>query len=81
MSNVMFDAREALIPGSVYDRNHVNGGGGGTSFHHHDTFLRHDQMSYIGPDRAYAAGIHLPVPVGMFMPPVPQPFQPPTQGR
>ena len=39
-----------------------------------DSFVRHDQLGYIGPDRAYAAGMSLPVPVGMFMPPVPQTF-------
>lgn len=39
-----------------------------------DSFMRHDQLGYIGPDRAYAAGINLPVPVGMFMPQIPQPF-------
>ncbi len=39
-----------------------------------ESFVRHDQMGYIGHDRAYAAGINLPVPVGMFMPPMPQPF-------
>ena len=39
-----------------------------------DSFVRHDQLGYIGPDRAYSAGINLPVPVSMFMPPVPQAF-------
>ena len=41
----------------------------------------HDQMSYIGPERAYAGpAVNLPVPVNMFIPPaMPQTFngQPP----
>ena len=37
----------------------------------------HDQLSYIGPERAYqGAALNLPVPVNLFLPPVPQPFQP-----
>lgn len=35
----------------------------------------HDQMSYIGPERAYAGpAVNLPVPVNMFIPPA----MPPT---
>ena len=42
-----------------------------------DAFLRssHDQIGYISAERAHTAGINLPVPVGMFMPPsLPVPF-------
>lgn len=41
---------------------------------HPDSFIRHDQLGYIGHDRAFSAGINLPVPVGMFMPQMQQPF-------
>jgi len=71
MSNMMVDAKEALIPGSAYDRSRPQNGG---PRFNPDSFVRHDQLGYIGPDRAYAAGMNLPVPVGMFMPPMPQPF-------
>ena len=37
--------------------------------------MRHDQLGFIGSDRAYAAGMNLPVPVGMFMPQMPPQFQ------
>ena len=40
-----------------------------------DSFVRHDQLGFIGPDRAYTAGMNLPVPVGMFMPQMPPQFQ------
>lgn len=70
MSMTMFDAREVLIPGSAYDRNNTFSAPRFSP----DSFVRHDQLGYIGPDRAYAAGMSLPVPVGMFMPPVPQSF-------
>ncbi|VDI31693.1 regulator of nonsense transcripts 1 [Mytilus galloprovincialis] len=72
MSNIMFDAREVLIPGSVYDRNQA---------YREPVVRTHDQMSYIGPERAYAGpAVNLPVPVNMFIPPaMPQNFngQPP----
>lgn len=72
MTTSMFDAREALVPGSVYDRTNVaiNGGQynyprGGVPL---DMFSRtHDPISYISPERAQAAMNNLPVPVGMFM--------------
>ncbi|OWF39025.1 Regulator of nonsense transcripts 1 [Mizuhopecten yessoensis] len=67
MSNIMFDAREVLIPGSVYDR---------TQGYREPAVVRHhDQLSYIGPERAYTGpALNLPVPVNMFIPPMPQPF-------
>ena len=42
-----------------------------------DAFLRssHDQIGYISAERAQTAGMNLPVPVGMFIPPsLPMPF-------
>ncbi|XP_046350559.1 regulator of nonsense transcripts 1-like [Haliotis rufescens] len=67
MSNTMFDAREVLIPGSIYDR----------SVGYREPVVRtHDQLSFIGPERAYTgAALSLPVPVNMFLPQVPQHFQ------
>lgn len=61
MNTTMFDAREAMIPGSVYDRSsHLNGGP--------PFFNRtHDQISYISPERAQGNVANLPVPIGMFM--------------
>ncbi|XP_033232122.1 regulator of nonsense transcripts 1 [Belonocnema kinseyi] len=83
MSTSMYDAREALIPGSVYDRSGGAGQMNGTQnnnhsnpyYHHHhqrnvplDIFSRtHDTISYISPERAQAAMNNVPVPVGMFM--------------
>jgi len=32
-----------------------------------DSFQRHDQMGFIGPERMYAAGISLPVPMNYIM--------------
>lgn len=71
MTTTMIDAREAMVPGSVYDRNsHMNGQfsypRGGVPL---DMFSRtHDPITYISPERAQAAlNPNLPVPVGMFM--------------
>lgn len=72
MSTSMFDAREAMVPGSVYDRSNaaINGQYNYAArnppvpidmFNH-----THDPISYISPERAQA-GMNLPVPVGMFM--------------
>ncbi|XP_064607811.1 regulator of nonsense transcripts 1-like [Liolophura sinensis] len=80
MSSTMFDARELMIPGSMYDRSsQVNGG-----VSYREPLIRtHDQLGFIGPDRGFASGLNLPVPVGMFMPPLQQPFptQPMQQGN
>lgn len=77
MSTSMYDAREALVPGSIYDRTgQVNGqynfprGAGGNNGGPMplDMFSRtHDPISYISPERAQATLNNLPVPVGMFM--------------
>ncbi|UYV80578.1 UPF1 [Cordylochernes scorpioides] len=60
MNTAMYDAREAMIPGSVYDRSsHLNGGPPYYS-------RTHDQISCISPDRG-ALAANIPVPVSMFM--------------
>lgn len=74
MSTTMYDAREALIPGSVYDRSgtQVNGMQNHNPYYQRnvplDIFSRtHDTISYISPERAQAAMNNVPVPLGMFM--------------
>ncbi|XP_066596028.1 regulator of nonsense transcripts 1 [Prorops nasuta] len=74
MSTSMYDAREALIPGSIYDRSggQVNGAQNHNPYYQRnvplDIFSRtHDTISYISPERAQAAMNNVPVPVGMFM--------------
>ena len=70
----MFDAREALIRGSVYDRQMPTAPMDPAAFH--DTYFHtHDRLSYIGAERTIppAAAARIPVPVGMFIPPVPPP--------
>ena len=74
MSTTMFDAREALIRGSVYDRQMPQAPMDPAAFH--DTYFHtHDRLSYIGAERTIppAAAARIPVPVGMFIPPVPPP--------
>lgn len=75
MSSTMFDAREALMPGRVI----------GPGFPpqmdptatYQDAYYRtHDRMGYIGAERTVAAAVgNIPIPVGMFLPPMPP--QPP----
>lgn len=76
MSTSIYDAREALVPGSVYDRtSHLNGTPAPNHFFPRptngvpmDLYSRtHDPASYISPERAQAALANIPVPVGMFM--------------
>ncbi|KAF5270389.1 hypothetical protein FQR65_LT05577 [Abscondita terminalis] len=72
MTTSMFDAREAMVPGSVYDRNNVSMNGGQYNYPRGavplDMFSRtHDPISYISPERAQAGTSNLPVPMGMFM--------------
>lgn len=72
MSTSMFDAREAMVPGSVYDRTNVALNGGQYNYPRGavplDMFSRtHDPISYISPERAQAGASNLPVPMGMFM--------------
>lgn len=73
MTTTMFDAREALIPGGVYDRSPMPRMDPNAF---HDQYYRtHDRLGYIGAERAIppAAAASIPVPVGMFIPPVPPP--------
>lgn len=75
MSTTVFDAREAMVPGSVYDRSagQLNGGRAWAplkeSFPEAAFGRHHDPLAYIGPaERAAAANpAGLPVPVGLFM--------------
>lgn len=86
MSTTMFDAREALIHGSVYDRQIPHAPMDPAAFHDAYSYT-HDRMGYIGAERAIppAAAARIPVPVGMFIPPVPPPhhnyFGQPLAGR
>ncbi|CAG5115158.1 unnamed protein product [Candidula unifasciata] len=68
MSNTMFDARELLVPGSAYDR--------ANNSYREPVLHTHDQLGFIGPDRAYTrSAMNIPVPVNMFLPhPVPPQF-------
>jgi len=71
MSTTMYDAREAMVPGSIYDRT----GNNNPPAHYMPRpapggrldMFGHDPISYISPERAQAALSNIPVPVGMFM--------------
>ncbi|BES94730.1 nonsense-mediated mRNA decay protein 1 [Nesidiocoris tenuis] len=71
MSTTVYDAREAIVPGSIYDRsgnsnppNYFPRPGAGTL----DMFSRpHDPINYISSERAQATISNMPVPLGMFM--------------
>ncbi|KAL1428244.1 hypothetical protein MTO96_002643 [Rhipicephalus appendiculatus] len=78
MSTTVFDAREAMVPGSVYDRSsQLNGGpdwrstGRGAWAPLKENFTEtgfgrhHDPLAYIGPAERAAANPGLPVPVGL----------------
>ena len=73
MTNTMFDAREALIAPGMYTnrpvRPHVDP--------MIDSYYRtHDRMNFFppGPDQARNAfAANIPIPVGMFMQPMPPP--------
>ncbi|KAI1296879.1 Regulator of nonsense transcripts 1 [Halotydeus destructor] len=70
MTNSMFDAREAMVPGSVYDRSANPFGGQAANMGNQPSYFRaHDQLSYISAQRAHASAAmsNLPVPIGMFM--------------
>lgn len=68
MQTTMYDAREVMVPGSVYDRT-----GNGQNFNNMPLasqpayFRAHDQMAYISQERTQAALANLPVPLGVFM--------------
>lgn len=78
MSNVMYDAKEAMGAGGYYARNPIANYnmpgaqpahmGGYSRNPGMDMFARtHDSISYISQERAQAAMNNMPVPVGMFM--------------
>ena len=62
MSMTTFDAREVMIPGSIYDRSSGMNGSAGQTF-----FRPHDPLSYLTGDRGGQGFPSLPVPIGMFM--------------
>ncbi|XP_078488507.1 regulator of nonsense transcripts 1 [Ciona intestinalis] len=69
MSNAMWDAREALIPGGAYDRASTYNGAVPPR---HQYFRTHDQMGMINQTtsiQAQQAVASLPVPVNMYMNP------------
>ena len=75
MSSTMFDAREALMPGRVIGPGFPSQIDPASTFQ--DAYFRtHDRMGYIGAERTVAAAVgNIPIPVGMFIPPMPP--QPP----
>uniref|UniRef100_A0AAQ6A9T7 Upf1 domain-containing protein n=1 Tax=Amphiprion ocellaris TaxID=80972 RepID=A0AAQ6A9T7_AMPOC len=66
MSTAMYDAREALIPGSVYDRS----SNGRTSNMY---FQTHDQIGMIGTGPSPMSSMNIPIPFNLVMPPIPPP--------
>ncbi|KAF3690737.1 Regulator of nonsense transcripts 1 [Channa argus] len=75
MSTAMYDAREALIPGSAYDRS--NAAGRPSSMY----FQTHDQIGMIGTGPNHMAGMNIPIPFNLVMPPMPPPtYLGPTNG-
>lgn len=67
MSTAMYDAREALIPGSAYDR--TNSAGRPSNMY----FQTHDQIGMIGAGPGHMAAMNLPIPFNLVMPPMPPP--------
>ncbi|XP_020791813.1 regulator of nonsense transcripts 1-like isoform X1 [Boleophthalmus pectinirostris] len=66
MSTAMYDAREALIPGSAYDRSSAPGRPSNMYFQ------THDQIGMIGAGPGHMA-MNLPIPLNLVMPPMPPP--------
>ncbi|KAI1891854.1 hypothetical protein AGOR_G00148020 [Albula goreensis] len=66
MSTAMYDAREALIPGSVYDRS-------STGRPSNMYFQTHDQIGMIGAGPSHVAAMNIPIPFNLVMPPMPPP--------
>lgn len=71
MSSTMFDAREALMPGRVIAPGFPPQMDPTATYQ--DAYYRtHDRMGYIGAERTVAAAVgNIPIPVGMFLPPMP----------
>ncbi|CAF1555143.1 unnamed protein product [Adineta steineri] len=84
MSNAMFSAKEAMIPGSIYDRTstmgdkrQMNGPMYGNSFG--SNLRTHDPLSYIDTGAMSGMsqppnGLNLPMPHQMMMPAMPMPY-------
>ncbi|XP_056131748.1 putative regulator of nonsense transcripts 1 isoform X3 [Lampris incognitus] len=67
MSTAMYDAREALIPGSAYDRS--NAAGRPSNMY----FQTHDQIGMIGAGPGHMTAMNIPIPFNLVMPPMPPP--------
>uniref|UniRef100_A0A3Q2QSE6 ATP-dependent helicase RENT1 n=1 Tax=Fundulus heteroclitus TaxID=8078 RepID=A0A3Q2QSE6_FUNHE len=67
MSTAMYDAREALIPGSAYDRSSTAGRPSNMYFQ------THDQIGMIGAGPGQMAAMNIPIPFNLVMPPMPPP--------
>ncbi|XP_073704581.1 regulator of nonsense transcripts 1-like [Garra rufa] len=66
MSTAMYDAREAMIPGSVYDRS-------STGRPSNMYFQTHDQVGMIGTGPNPLGSMNIPIPFNLVMPPMPPP--------
>lgn len=72
MSTTMFSAREALIPGGIYDRSRLISANSTTALPYNyqaQDFLRpHDHLTYIDPRQRAFNAMNAPIPVPLFMP-------------
>ncbi|XP_036137767.1 regulator of nonsense transcripts 1 isoform X3 [Molossus molossus] len=66
MTTAMYDAREAIIPGSVYDRSSQ---GRPSNMY----FQTHDQLGMISAGPSHVAAMNIPIPFNLVMPPMPPP--------
>jgi len=74
MNTAMYDAREAMVPGSMYDRSGQMNGQAAVPPQpcfrgpQYDMYGRpHDTLDYISPNHSQPGLNNLPVPIGMFM--------------
>lgn len=72
MSTTMFSAREALVPGSAYDRSKTSAPGPFSYNTNADFVNPHDPLSYIDPRSRAFNSLNVPIPVPMLMPTQPQ---------
>uniref|UniRef100_A0A6I8NNK8 Regulator of nonsense transcripts 1 n=1 Tax=Ornithorhynchus anatinus TaxID=9258 RepID=A0A6I8NNK8_ORNAN len=66
MTTAMYDAREAIISGSLYDR---NGPGRSSNMY----FQTHDQVGMINSGPSHITAMNIPIPFNLVMPPMPPP--------
>nr|XP_033811861.1 regulator of nonsense transcripts 1 [Geotrypetes seraphini] len=66
MTTAMYDAREAIIPGSVYDRSSQ---GRPSNMY----FQTHDQIGMISSGPSHVTAMNIPIPFNLVMPPMPPP--------